>query len=114
MHGSDSQAGAVAASVLDVHSRPMLLRNIVDDEPGMVSLVSRFATDHGFDVIGRSGGLQMLGELSSLKADAAIVDLRMPEVGGIEVLKAIHDADPACQVIQSEASHLDQRSPPIR
>ncbi len=76
---------------------PTLL--IVDDEPGMVSLVSRFATDHGFDVIGRSGGQQMLAELSSLKADAAIVDLRMPEVGGIEVLKAIHDADPACQVI---------------
>ncbi|HEV7448042.1 MAG TPA: AraC family transcriptional regulator [Steroidobacteraceae bacterium] len=33
MHCSDSQAGSVAASVLDVHSSPMLPRNIVDDEP---------------------------------------------------------------------------------
>jgi len=76
---------------------PVLL--IVDDEPGMVSLVSRFAADQGFEVIGRAGGQQMLAELPRLKADAAIVDLRMPEVGGLEVLKAIHDADPSCQVI---------------
>src|SRR3984893_17112521 len=33
MHCSDSQTGSVAASVLDVHSGPMLPRNIVDDEP---------------------------------------------------------------------------------
>lgn len=32
--------------------KPVLL--IVDDEPGMVSLVSRFGADQGFDVIGRA------------------------------------------------------------
>ncbi len=80
------------------HEKPPVLL-IVDDEPGMVSLVSRFATEQGFQVIGRSGGQAMLVELPGLNADAAIVDLRMPEVSGLEVLKAIHDADPACQVI---------------
>ena len=82
---------------LDPERRPTLL--IVDDEPGMVALVGRFARDQGFDVIGRSGGQQMIAELPRLRADAAIVDLRMPEVGGIEMLKAIHEADPTCQVI---------------
>ena len=76
---------------------PVLL--IVDDEPGMVTLVTRFANDQGFTAIGRSGRKEMLAELPSLNADAAIVDLRMPEVSGLDVLKAIHDADPACQVI---------------
>ncbi len=76
---------------------PTLL--IVDDEPGMVALLTRFATGEGFRVIGRSGGAHMIAELPSLGADAAIVDLRMPEVSGIDVLRAIRDADPACQVI---------------
>jgi len=65
----------------------------------MVAVLSRFAQHRGFTVIGRSGGQQMIAELPALNADAAIVDLRMPEVSGIDVLKAIRDADPACQVI---------------
>jgi two-component system response regulator HydG len=71
----------------------------VDDEPGMVSLVERFARTKGFDTIGRPGGQQVLDELASLHVDAAIVDLRMPEIGGLEVLKAIRNAAPECEVI---------------
>src|SRR6185295_4838187 len=33
------------------------------------------------------------------KPDAALVDLQMPEIGGIDVLRAIRAADPDCQVI---------------
>jgi two-component system response regulator HydG len=76
---------------------PTLL--IVDDEPAMVALVERFAHTKGFDTIGRAGGEQMLAELPSLKVDAAMVDLRMPEVSGIEILKVIREAVPGCQVI---------------
>ena len=76
---------------------PVLL--IVDDEPGIVGLVSRFARDRGFTVIGRTSSPEIIAELPSLNADAAIVDLRMPEVSGIDVLKALLEADPSCQVI---------------
>ncbi len=76
---------------------PVLL--ILDDEPGMVSLVSRYAETQGFESIGRTAAQEMIAELPRLKADAAIVDLRMPGISGIDVLKAIHGADPACQVI---------------
>src|SRR5205807_147935 len=51
------------------------------------------------DVIARAGGRAMLAEIASLSADVALVDLRMPEVGGLDVLRAIHKADPACGVI---------------
>src|SRR5213075_1984298 len=76
---------------------PVLL--IVDDEPGMVALLTRFARDRGFTVIGRSGAAEVLAEVPTLKADAAIVDLRMPGVSGLDLLKAIGEADPSCQVI---------------
>ena len=76
---------------------PALL--VVDDEPGMVRLVSRFATDRGFRVIERCGSDGVIAELPALRADAAIVDLRMPGIDGIGVLKAIHEANSSCQVI---------------
>ncbi len=78
-------------------TRPVLL--VVDDEPGIVALIEEFARNQGFEVITRSGGRQVITELPTLKADAAMVDLRMPEVSGLDVLRAINDADPACQVI---------------
>src|SRR5438874_10617765 len=65
----------------------------------MVALVERFARGKGFETIGRSGGRAMLAELPSLNVDAAIVDLRMPEVGGLDLLKAIRNAAPNCEVI---------------
>ena len=76
---------------------PLLL--VVDDEPGILTLVQRFAEGEGFDVITRSGGHALLEELPQLNPDAALLDRNMPEVGGLELLRAISEADPGCQVI---------------
>ena len=37
--------------------------------------------------------------LRQRKADAALVDLHMPDVNGLDVLRMVRDADPHCQVI---------------
>jgi DNA-binding NtrC family response regulator len=78
-------------------AHPTLL--VVDDEPGILKLVERFARKEGFEVLVRNSGSETLRQLHDLKADVAMVDLRMPEVGGLDVLKAIREADPGCQVI---------------
>jgi len=78
-------------------ARPVLL--VIDDEPGVVAMIERFARGREFEVIARGGGREVLAELDTLAADAAIVDLRMPDVGGLDVLRAIHEADPTCGVI---------------
>jgi two-component system, NtrC family, response regulator HydG len=78
-------------------TRPVLL--VVDDEPGIIAMIERFAKGRGFDVIARDGGRRLLDELPSLNPNVALVDLRMPEVDGLELLKAIREADPMCQVI---------------
>jgi DNA-binding NtrC family response regulator len=77
--------------------RPTLL--VVDDEESILDIISRFAEDAGFDVVTCAGGEQALEHLGQHRADVAAVDLRMPDVGGIEVLRAIREADPDCQVI---------------
>ena len=84
----------------DAH--PLLL--VVDDEPGIIAMIDRFARTQGFDVIARNDGRQMIAELPTLRADVALVDLRVPEVSGPEVLRAIHDVDQTCQVILMTAN----------
>ena len=76
---------------------PRLL--VIDDEPAVAAVVGRFAEQLGFDVTFRDDALDALAALSDLKPNVVIVDLRMPTLGGIEVLRAVHNADPDCQVI---------------
>ncbi len=72
---------------------------VVDDDPGIQSVVERFAGQLGFEVIFRSNGRDALACLADVKPDAVLVDLQMPELSGIDVLKAVRTADPECQVI---------------
>ena len=78
-------------------SRPDIL--VVDDEPAVLDLVTRLAEAAGFNVVACPNGKEALSQLADHRADVAIVDLRLPDVGGIEVLRAIREADPDCQVI---------------
>jgi DNA-binding NtrC family response regulator len=77
--------------------RPSLL--VVDDEPAIQMLLQAFADKEGFDVVAAGDGSQTLECLRPGLADVAIVDLRMPQVDGLEVLAAIRATDPGCQVI---------------
>jgi DNA-binding NtrC family response regulator len=77
--------------------RPLLL--VVDDEQGILDVVGRFARRAGFDVVACSGGREAIAQMRMRRADLVMVDLRMPDVGGLDVLRAIRDADPHCQAV---------------
>jgi DNA-binding NtrC family response regulator len=72
---------------------------IVDDDPSIPVVVERFARKLGFEVTYHGSGPEALAALSTLKPDVALVDLQMPELSGIDVLKAVRAAEPQCQVI---------------
>jgi DNA-binding NtrC family response regulator len=72
---------------------------VVDDEQGIRDVVDRFARRAGFEVIACSGGRQAIAELGARHADVALVDLRMPDLGGLDVIRAIRDMDPRCQTV---------------
>ena len=76
---------------------PVLI--VVDDEPGILELVERLARRSGFEVVACTGGMQALAELSTRHADVALVDSRMPDLGGLDVIRAIRDMDPRCQTV---------------
>jgi DNA-binding NtrC family response regulator len=72
---------------------------IVDDDPDIPAVVKRFALKLGFQVTYHGSGPAALAALAGLKPDVALVDLQMPELSGIDVLKAMRSAEPDCQVI---------------
>jgi DNA-binding NtrC family response regulator len=75
------------------------LRVVVDDEQGILDVVSRFARRAGYEVVTYSGGREAISQLQTRRADLELVDLRMPDVGGLDVLRAIRDTDPRCQAV---------------
>jgi two-component system, NtrC family, response regulator HydG len=77
--------------------RPVLI--VIDDEPGILDVVGRFASRAGFDVVPCAGGRDGIAQVQSRHADLVMVDLRMPDVGGLEVLRALRDSNPNCQAV---------------
>jgi DNA-binding NtrC family response regulator len=77
--------------------QPLLL--VVDDEQNITEIVGRFARRSGFDVVACSGGSQAISQLETKHPDVAMVDLRMPDIGGLDVIRAIREIDPRCQTV---------------
>jgi two-component system response regulator HydG len=76
---------------------PSLL--VVDDEQGILDVVGRFARRAGFEVVACPSGHEAIAQLRTRHADVAMVDLRMPDIGGLDVIRAIHEIDPRCQTV---------------
>ena len=77
--------------------QPVLV--VVDDEQKILDVVSRFAQRAGFEVVTCSSGRDAIAFMQSRRADLALVDLRMADVDGLDVLRAIREADPGCQAV---------------
>ena len=78
-------------------SRPVLL--VVDDDPQVLALISRFGSTEGFEVVLCQGGSEALDQVRARRADLVLVDLRMPDVGGLDVISRVRDVDPHCHII---------------
>src|SRR5689334_2128083 len=78
-------------------SRPLLL--VVDDELPVLKVLERLAARIGFDVVTCASGADAMRTLMRKPADLAMVDLRMPDVNGLDLLRQIRAAVPGCEVI---------------
>src|ERR1051326_4233167 len=78
-------------------TRPSLL--VVDDEAPVLRVIERLAAKAGFEVITCGSGSEALRALMRKPADLAMVDLRMPDVNGLDLLRQIRSTTPSCEVI---------------
>jgi len=78
-------------------SRPTVL--IIDDESGIVDTLRILLKNEGFAAHVAFGGRQGLDQIAALKPNVVLCDIRMPAVGGLDVLAAAREQDPDVPVI---------------
>ena len=78
-------------------SRPTVL--IIDDESGIVDTLRILLKNEGFAAHVAFGGRQGLEQIAALKPNVVLCDIRMPAVGGLDVLAAVREQDPDIPVI---------------
>jgi len=72
---------------------------IIDDQTSVIESFREILKIKDYEVEGFTTGKEAIESIKSRKYDMAFVDLRMPEMDGIEVLKKIKEVDPAIEVI---------------
>jgi DNA-binding NtrC family response regulator len=78
-------------------TRPTVL--IIDDESGIVDTLRILLKNEGFAAHVAFGGKQGLDQITSIRPDIILSDIRMPGVTGLDVLAAARAADADVPVI---------------
>jgi two-component system KDP operon response regulator KdpE len=72
---------------------------IVDDEPAIRRLLRTSLTAQGYQTIDAETGEQALAALSKNRVDVVVLDLGLPDIDGLDVLKRIREAASALPVV---------------
>ncbi|HET6451882.1 MAG TPA: sigma-54 dependent transcriptional regulator [Spirochaetia bacterium] len=72
---------------------------IIDDEPGIRTVLRDVLEDEGYTVLAAEDGIQGLTELASSEVDLVFLDVWLPHMGGMDVLKRIKEQHPDLEVI---------------
>jgi len=72
---------------------------IVDDEEELVSAIEERLNLRGFEAKGVTTGAKALEYLENTPCDVVLLDVKMPGIGGLEVIRRIKEEMPKLQVI---------------
>ncbi len=77
---------------------------IADDAIFMRTMIRDILEKNGFEVVGEAGtGKEAVEKFQRLKPDLITMDIVMPEMGGIEAVKAIVKTDPNAKILMCSA-----------
>ena len=86
-------------------SEPRMRVMVVDDHPMWRDSVSRDLSDAGFEVVAATGeGAQAIRIAASVRPDVVVLDLQLPDVGGVDVTRGLLATYPAAKVLILSAS----------
>ena len=73
---------------------------LVDDHRLLREGLRRSLTEEGFDVVGEAGdGEEAIGVIDAVRPDVVLMDVTMPNLGGVEATKRIHAQHPAIRIV---------------
>ncbi|HSB79595.1 MAG TPA: response regulator [Candidatus Methylomirabilis sp.] len=76
---------------------------VVDDEPDAVELLMEFLTSKGYEVITAGGGEEAIQKVKAERPHLILLDVRMPKMNGLEVLRQVRQIDNEIGVIMVTA-----------
>lgn len=76
---------------------------VVDDEADMLDLLMDFLRSKGYEVLTASDGAEALRKVREERPQAILLDVRMPKMDGLEVLRQIRKTDKEIGVIMVTA-----------
>jgi DNA-binding response OmpR family regulator len=76
---------------------------IVDDEKNLLKLYEKEFTEEGYHVITAGSGPEALQKIQQGPLDLVILDIRMPDLNGVETLKKIMESTSKVPVILNSA-----------
>jgi len=76
---------------------------VVDDEPDSVELLQEFLTSKGYEVVTASDGEEALRKVKEERPHLVLLDVRMPGMNGLDVLRKVRHFDQEVGVIMVTA-----------
>jgi diguanylate cyclase (GGDEF)-like protein len=72
---------------------------VADDDDAIRELLGEFLTQSGFDVALAKNGKEAIEEMEQRGCEIVITDMRMPGIGGLDVIRRVRTTDETCCVI---------------
>ena len=91
MTRTSTARSAAVAPAAEAVTKPRIL--LVDDEPSMREMLRIVLRRDGYDVTIAANGTEAKAILASERVDMLLSDIRMPDVSGVEVLRAAKEAN---------------------
>jgi two-component system KDP operon response regulator KdpE len=72
-----------------VSDKPLVL--VVDDEPGILKLLSQLLSDDGYRVVTAKDGDEAISGAEEFRPDIVLLDLTLPDMDGVEVMRHMRE-----------------------
>ncbi len=77
---------------MEAHVRGSVL--VVDDEPTIAEVVARYLERAGYRTLVAADGMQAIEAAASHRPDLVVLDLMLPRIDGLEVMRRLREQDP--------------------
>lgn len=81
---------------------------IIDDDEMMLNVVQKTLEDFGYSVHATADGPQGIAIYKSQLPDVVLLDLGLPSMSGLDVLKELRALDPAAKIIMVSGYGADE------
>lgn len=77
---------------------------VVDDELNVAQMLAEYLTEQGYQVATAHGGIEALTKIDLEKPQVILLDIRMPDMDGVEVLRRIRSFDTQVGILMISAN----------